>query len=205
MNIPKKNIKTVDIIRHGEPVGGRKYRGQTDDPLSEKGWQQMWDAVGEYRKWDAIVTSPLLRCAEFAQALGQKLALPVTADDRFKECQFGVWEGKYPEEICQHDADLLQKFKADPVQYEPVGAEPLPEFYARVQAGWQDLLTLHQGQHVLLVGHAGMMRMIIAHVLEIPLNHVYQIQVSNAAVTRIEITHQQDGFFQSLIFHDGRL
>ena len=39
---------TIDLIRHGEPVGGRKYRGQTDDPLSEKGWAQMWAAVGDY-------------------------------------------------------------------------------------------------------------------------------------------------------------
>ena len=41
-------LTTIDLIRHGEPVGGRKYRGQTDDPLSEKGWEQMWKAVGDY-------------------------------------------------------------------------------------------------------------------------------------------------------------
>ena len=32
----------IDLIRHGEPVGGRRYRGHIDDPLSERGWQQMW-------------------------------------------------------------------------------------------------------------------------------------------------------------------
>ncbi|MHB1590203.1 MAG: histidine phosphatase family protein [Sulfuricella sp.] len=40
---------TIDLIRHGEPVGGRRYRGRTDDPLSEKGWNQMWTAVGDFR------------------------------------------------------------------------------------------------------------------------------------------------------------
>ena len=59
----------IDLMRHGEPVGGRRYRGQTDDPLSEKGWQQMWDAAGEFRGWQHIVTSPLQRCAAFADAL----------------------------------------------------------------------------------------------------------------------------------------
>jgi len=29
---------TIDLLRHGEPVGGKRYRGQIDDPLSEKGW-----------------------------------------------------------------------------------------------------------------------------------------------------------------------
>jgi alpha-ribazole phosphatase len=28
---------TLDLMRHGEPVGGRRYSGQIDDPLSEKG------------------------------------------------------------------------------------------------------------------------------------------------------------------------
>ena len=33
---------TIDLIRHGEPVGGRAYRGHNiDDPLSDKGWQQI--------------------------------------------------------------------------------------------------------------------------------------------------------------------
>jgi alpha-ribazole phosphatase/probable phosphoglycerate mutase len=41
----RKLITTLDLLRHGESVGGRKYRGQTDDPLSEKGWAQMRDVV----------------------------------------------------------------------------------------------------------------------------------------------------------------
>ena len=37
----EKIVTRIDLIRHGEPVGGRRYRGQIDDPLSEKGWKQM--------------------------------------------------------------------------------------------------------------------------------------------------------------------
>ncbi|MEK6748901.1 MAG: histidine phosphatase family protein, partial [Pseudomonadota bacterium] len=36
----------VDMIRHGEPVGGKRYRGHRDDPLSDIGWRQMREAVG---------------------------------------------------------------------------------------------------------------------------------------------------------------
>ena len=40
----------VDLIRHGEPAGGQRYRGhRVDDPLTEKGWSQMWNSVGEYQ------------------------------------------------------------------------------------------------------------------------------------------------------------
>ena len=53
----------IDLLRHGEPEGGRAYRGHSiDDPLSETGWQQMWAAVGYHKPWEQIVSSPLQRC-----------------------------------------------------------------------------------------------------------------------------------------------
>ena len=67
----------IDLFRHGEPEGGKKYRGYSvDDPLSEKGWSQMWDAIEGCKDWDCIVTSPMLRCREFSEKLSQKLDLP---------------------------------------------------------------------------------------------------------------------------------
>ena len=48
----------IDLLRHGEPLGGRRYRGQRDDPLSEQGWRQMRASVGGYREWQAVVSSP---------------------------------------------------------------------------------------------------------------------------------------------------
>ena len=45
MRFPDAEITTIDLLRHGEPVGGRMLRGATDHPLSETGWQQMTDAV----------------------------------------------------------------------------------------------------------------------------------------------------------------
>jgi len=58
----------IDVIRHGEPVGGRRYRGYSvDDPLTKKGWAQMRAAVPETPPWQHIVSSPLKRCLEFSQ------------------------------------------------------------------------------------------------------------------------------------------
>jgi broad specificity phosphatase PhoE len=54
------------LLRHGEPEGGRLYRGNLlDDPLSEKGWQQMQASVNG-KHWDFIATSPMARCQAFA-------------------------------------------------------------------------------------------------------------------------------------------
>ena len=196
---------TIDLIRHGEPVGGRKYRGQTDDPLSEKGLKQMWDAVGDYHDWQQIVASPLSRCQAFAHLLHEKWGIPVKLDARLKEVEFGVWEGNTPQQLKENNPDILLNFKLDPIGNRPEGAETLEHFHARVAQGWDDLLQQFYGQHVLVVCHAGVIRMILSHVLGIPLSNVYRIQVASAAITRIAVEGEGERALTSLLFHDGQL
>ena len=167
----------VDLIRHGEPVGGRKYRGQTDDPLSDKGWMQMRSAVGDHRPWQTILTSPLSRCSEFARELATRHQLPLNTDPRLKEIGFGVWEGKTSAELKATDPDILQRFWQDPVAHKPQGAEPLQAFHDRIAAAWQDILTHYADQHILVVCHAGVIRMSLVYLLDMPLPHVFRIQV----------------------------
>ncbi len=195
----------IDLIRHGEPVGGRKYRGQTDDPLSEKGWHQMREAVGEHRPWDIVVTSTLSRCQVFAEEVAQRHALALELEPRFKEIGFGQWEGKTAEQLMQADPDALQRFWLDPVNNTPPGAETLDEFASRIVPAWDDLTQRHAGKHILAVGHAGMMRMIIRHVLAMPLGHMFRLQVENAAITRIQIDGVGASALPRLIFHGGSL
>lgn len=195
----------VDLIRHGEPVGGRKYRGQTDDPLSDKGWMQMRNAVGDHRPWQAILTSPLLRCSEFAKELAQRHQLPLHSDARLMEIGFGVWEGKTAAELKATDPEILQRFWQDPVTHKPQGAEPIQMFHDRIAAAWQDLLQQRADQHTLIVCHAGVIRMSLVYLLGIPLLHVFRIQVGNASITRIELDQFQGQWFPRLLFHGGNL
>lgn len=187
----------LDLMRHGEPVGGRRYRGQVDDPLSEKGWAQMHAAVTGAVPWTRILSSPLLRCRAFAETLAGRHGLPLALDERLKEVGFGVWEGKSAAEIEQEAPGTLARFKADPVNARPAGAEPLADFHARVAAALDDLLARYAGEHVLLVGHAGVMRMALAWALQIPLEHAYRIEVATATLTRLRF----DADRASLIFH----
>ncbi|TCV81297.1 histidine phosphatase family protein [Sulfurirhabdus autotrophica] len=198
-------VTTIDLIRHGEPVGGRKYRGQTDDPLSEKGLKQMWSSVGGFHDWQQIISSPLLRCSAFSQLLHEKWGIPVKHDARLKEVVFGEWEGKTPQELKEGNPDILLDFKLDPIGNRPAGAETLDAFHARVSQAWQAIQEEYYGQHVLVVCHAGVIRMILAHVLGIPLANVYKIQVASAAITRMAVEGQGARALTSLLFHDGKL
>jgi len=192
----------IDLMRHGEPVGGRKYRGQLDDPLSEKGWQEMRQKVADHAPWRGIVSSPLLRCREFAEDLSACHQLPLAFDERLKEVGFGIWEGKTAAQLVEQDPDQIRRFKADPVNARPAGAEPLPAFYQRVATALDEIIKRHQHEQVLIICHAGVIRMALAHALGIPLLNAYRIEVASAALTRIAVDTSGN---RRLVFHDGVL
>jgi len=179
----------IDFIRHGEPIGGHLFRGHNiDDPLSELGWQQMREAVGENCPWTHIVSSPLRRCKAFADELAQKHGLSVSVDDRLKEVGFGDWEGKSRDELKQARLEEYNAFYADPVHNRPSGAEDLDGFITRVSDAYNQIAKQHAGKHVLVVAHAGVMRAAIGHVLHTQAIGIYHIKVDNAGIARIRIS-----------------
>ncbi len=192
---------TLDLMRHGEPLGGRKYRGQIDDPLSERGWAQMREALRDATPWTRIVSSPLLRCRAFAEELSRLRGLPLSLDERLGEVGFGAWEGKSAAEIERDTPGALARFKADPIHARPHGAEPLDSFYRRVAGALDAIQSQHPDEHVLLVGHAGVIRMALAWALAIPQANAYRIEVASATITRMRF----DAGRATLIFHGSVL
>ena len=188
----------IDLIRHGEPVGGRRYRGQIDDPLSERGWEQMWSAVEQPGPWEEIVCSPLVRCSAFAHALAERLQIPCREDERLQEVGFGVWEGHSGNELKRDDPQLLSRFYHDPVGQRPEGAEPLEEFHGRVRDAFEEIRTECRGRHVLVVTHAGVIRAVIAHVIQAPLSGMYRISVPTASLARVLSNTERPA---TLMFH----
>ena len=188
----------VDLLRHGEPVGGRRYRGWIDDPLSERGWAQMWHAVSGETPWDSVVSSPLARCRAFAEALAERLGLELTVEPRFAEIRFGRWEGRSGDELRGIDPDALRRFYHDPLGARPEGAEPAADFVGRASIALDELLAARAGRHVLVVTHAGIIRAAIAHALAAPPERIFRLHVDNATFTRLQATVERP---LSLIFH----
>lgn len=192
----------IDLIRHGEPKGGRAFRGHSiDDPLSEKGWQQMWDAVGDDLPWNQIITSPLERCQAFAEALMDTYDIPCETEDNFKEVGFGCWEGRTPDEIKNDNINEYQNFYLDPVNARPQDAENLDFFIQRVTQAYQQTIEKHQGKHILIVAHAGVNRAIIANALHATPIGLYRIKVNNAGISRIKHDH----LGSHLLYHNVQL
>jgi len=162
-------------------------------------------AVGDHRPWEAILTSPLARCRAFAEKLAARLALPLEMDARLMEVGFGEWEGRTAEELLATDSERLTRFWNDPLRHAPPGGETLTAFRDRILAAWEDILARHAGRHVFIVGHAGTIRIVVCHTLDMPLDRLFRIQVPNAGITRIQVNINGAGALPRLVFHAGQL
>lgn len=197
-----ESTSVFDLMRHGEPVGGPMYRGSKNDALSETGWQQMRAAVSEADRWDAIVTSPMLRCVEFARELASRHETPLHVDEQLREISFGEWEGHTAEELMASDGERLSQFWANPVAHTSPGGEPVRDFSSRVIGSWRHWQQELAGQKVLIVCHGGVIRMIVSHVLNVPLEHFFSgLTIPYACRSRIQVDTSVHGQFQSLIAH----
>ncbi|MDH1146439.1 alpha-ribazole phosphatase family protein [Pseudomonas mosselii] len=179
----------LDLLRHGETEKGGGLRGSLDDALTETGWAQMRQAVTDVGPWDVLVSSPLQRCAAFADELGARLNLPVLREAGVRELHFGEWEGQSAAQIMQVDADALGQFWNDPYAFTPPGGEPVLAFAERVLAAVEGLRRVHAGKRVLLVTHGGVMRLLLARARGLPREQLLQVEVGHGALVRLMLDH----------------
>jgi alpha-ribazole phosphatase len=142
--------RLVHLLRHGETALSGRFLGRTDPPPTPA-------AIAACREracglsFETIVCSDLLRTRLCAEAIG-----PAVIDARWRELDFGDWDGLLASEI---DAEALARFWADPDANPPPGGERWSSLVARTGAALADL----PGGDVLVVTHGGAMRAVLAH------------------------------------------
>lgn len=192
---------TLDYLRHGQPLGGSRFRGNgVDDPLSELGWSQMQTTCATIDGWQQVISSPMQRCLAFAQNIAMERSLPLTVIDDLREVGFGNWEGVNRDQLKQHRRAEYQAFYRDPVRNRPPGAESLIDFGQRIARVFDRLVDEFSGQHLLVVSHAGVIRATLGHVSQSPATTWYRAAVANAAVSRFT----RDARGTALIAHNWR-
>ncbi|MCH8506570.1 MAG: histidine phosphatase family protein [Ectothiorhodospiraceae bacterium] len=196
----------VDLLRHGQPVGGQMYRGRRDDPLSPLGWEQMRRAGADGTHWDAVLSSSLERCRAFAEEVGHGRGIPVYEEPGFVEISFGHWEGMKTEEILARYGKALGAFWLDGDANPPPGGETVSDFHQRVGAAWDRWLERLWGQHVLLVCHGGVIRTVLSHALGLsPAHMLSRLEVPYACRSRVRVTRRPDGdLLSTLVSHGSR-
>jgi len=177
----------VDLLRHGALQGGVKYRGRVEGNLTQEGRNQMekvWQHIAN--DVDVIVASPLLRCAEPAQAWATEKGVGCIIDERMAEMHYGDWEDKTHDEIEAEFPSMLAQWRENPTGMRPPHGESPEELQARIADFWQDLCHQYEYKHVLVVGHSGSTRMLIAHIEKRPIAYTRQISMPYACWSRAQ-------------------
>jgi alpha-ribazole phosphatase len=144
----------LHLLRHGAPETPGLFMGRTDGAPTPAGITACAERVASLQV-DAIVSSGLSRCDRAAEAIGSRLALPVTIDPRWRELDFGEWDGKAPGEI---DREVLGHFWGDPDASPPPGGERWSVLVTRVAAALSDVVQ----RPSLVVTHGGAMRVALS-------------------------------------------
>ena len=177
------------LIRHTTPEvpRGTSY-GRSDVPLRPTFLEEL-GAVK--KKLDGLAgmvyfSSPLQRCVRLAKGLGG--GDPVI-DRRLIEIDFGDWEMKSWE--GGETLHVLQGIIERPA--------PNGESYRQVQqraVSFLDEIAAEAHERVAAVTHAGVVRVLVAHVLRMPLDRLFTLVPSLGSLTRIDV----DGSGQRLVF-----
>lgn len=191
----------VTVLRHGA-VDGRAhvFRGVLNDPLSARGATQMQQALVRcpVADFDAVATSPLKRCHEFAATYATQHNLPLRVLSQFGELAFGDWEGLTPAEVAARNPEEYQTFSATHGVHAPPNGESLTQLRARISLGWHEWLARDDGAHRLLITHAGVMRALLMELFGFTPAQAFQITLPEAACLRISWLHGQPPFLLSI-------
>jgi len=188
--IPAQGKPTVTLLlRHGQtPMSVEKrYAGRTDVPLTEAGLTQAAAAAKRLASAgiDAIVTSPLQRTVQTAEAVAAVTGVPVTADEGFRETDFGDWDGLTFAEVRERWPAEMTAWLADP-QIAPPGGESFAEVSERVTAALARVLADRAGQRVLIVSHVTPIKTLVAAALLAPPPALFRMHLDVAALCEID-------------------
>lgn len=186
-------MTNIIIVRHGEVAGNagdkKAFVGWGDLPLNERGLLQT-QAVGEFLQNEtihAVYSSDLQRALITAQCIARPHNLTVQVDADLREVNYGKWEGLGEPELLEQYAEQWLARQSDPWNVAAVEGENYAQMWTRFLPKWNALVERHDGQTAVFVGHNGLIRMLLCHLLGAPFANFKRIHVNNCSISRVEI------------------
>lgn len=174
------------LIRHGEPVAEKPNICcvAPDAGLSPAGISQM-ERVAAYLKAEplaAIYCSPLKRALESARILASATACSLEVVPDLREIDFGEFAGLTLDEMSRRDPQFHRQWMNGPTSVKFPNGEDFRDMRARVLKAVDSIRRERSGQTSVIVSHAGVNRVLIAHALGMPGQTLFRLGQDYAAV-----------------------
>ncbi|MBC1241291.1 MULTISPECIES: histidine phosphatase family protein [Nostoc] len=192
----------VIIVRHGQSSYNteRRIQGRTDaSTLTEKGRNdasKLGKALSNL-SFNAIYSSPLQRAKHTADIIHSELtssageSAVVQVSDWLLEIDLPLWEGMLTAEVKQKLAEDYRTWHERPHELRMLLNDaqgtrehfPVLALYEQARQFWQEILSQHQGETILIVGHNGINRALISTALGISPSRYHSVQQSNCGIS----------------------
>jgi alpha-ribazole phosphatase len=189
------------LVRHGNTKlnNAKRFWGQTDVELNADGIRQaekLRDRL-DADKIDAAYSSNLSRARLTAEIITSRHQLNVTALTELTEINFGFIEGLTFEEVSQLHPELANLMSKWAIKPKFPGGESLDNLDNRVRKFLKRLQKHEPEETILIVAHAGTLRLMICNLLGMGPEHWRHIQLDLASLSIVE-THPQGAILSLL-------
>ena len=179
----------VYLLRHGEIECAvqKRFIGKTDMPLSDTGVKQAlwWRDALEPVAIEGIYCSDLVRSRHTAEIVAQKQTSPLTVLPELREIGLGEWDGLTVDEVKTAFPGEWEKRGQNIDGYRPSGGESFSDLAFRALPAFDQIMNKGR-ETVLIVGHAGVNRVILCEVLGMSLRHLFRLRQDYGALNIIE-------------------
>ena len=189
---PEETITSFILIRHGHTRATEQGLLYSDPnaELTEKGIQQA-DLAADWlakHKPEVLLSSPALRVRSSSEIIAKRVDMPIQIVDGLDEWLIGDWEGRTYLDIKKNDPDMYQKWSADPIHNAPPGGESIQQLAARAENQLREIIAKFKGKRIGLITHAGIVRSILVHALEMPIENFWRISIPTGSISKVDFS-----------------
>jgi probable phosphoglycerate mutase len=185
-----KRAQQILLLRHGDiqiAAHQKHFIGQTDLPLNERGrsqarfWRQSLSGI----RIEHIYTSDLTRCLQTARIIATDHSVDINPSAALREIRLGQWDGLSFAQVRRQWPEMFRQRGRSIVRFRPPGGENYADLQRRVIPALDDMLG-HSDGTILIVAHAGVNRVILCHLLGMPLENLFRISQGRGGLNLIE-------------------
>jgi len=170
----------IFLMRHGDSRKDsiKRYLGQSDDPLNDRGREQAewWRARFSSIRFGRVFCSNLARSMQTARIIMSGREGLVTPLEGLREIAMGDWDGLAMADVRARQPAEFAARGMNPDSHRPPGGESFADLLKRVIPVFRGIFSLDPEERtVLVIGHAGVNRALLCHVLGMPLKNLFLI------------------------------
>lgn len=183
---------TIHLVRHGmcDPVGHSLAGRMPGVPLNAEGRDGAARVAERFASIPvaAVISSPIQRARETAEAIVARTSAPLHVDEAFTELDVGQWTGcTFDELAAGPQAEAWRRFNTFRSGTRAGGGELMLDAQVRAVGALLALRAPYEGRAVVVVSHADVIKAAVAYFIGVPLDLAQRLELAPASITTLAL------------------